>query len=75
MARKDQSNKRSDSIRIRLSPEMMKRFEKLSADFGMAPSTLAAFAVADFVIAHEYSELRPRSLMHVVERVSKDDDF
>lgn len=75
MTRKDQSNKRSNSIRIRLSPEMMERFEKLSAGFGMAPSTLAAFAVADFVIAYEQTALRPRSLMHVVERVSKDGDF
>jgi predicted DNA-binding protein len=46
-------NKRTDSIRVRLSPEMMERFEKLAERFGMPPATLCAFAVATFVQKEE----------------------
>jgi len=46
-------NKRTDSIRVRLSPEMMERFEKLASRYGMPPATLCAFAVARFVQSEE----------------------
>lgn len=42
-------NRRTDSIRVRLSPEMMERFERLASCYGMPPATLCAFAVARFV--------------------------
>lgn len=41
-------NRRTDSIRVRLSPEMMGRFEALAKRYGMPPATLCAFAVAQF---------------------------
>ena len=41
-------NRRTDSIRVRLSPEMMARFEALAKRYGMPPATLCAFAVAQF---------------------------
>lgn len=46
-------NKRTGSIRVRLSPEMMDRFESLSKSYGMPPATLCAFAVAQFVQTEE----------------------
>ena len=48
-----QENKRTDSIRVRLSPEMMDRFEQLAKGYGMPPATLGAFAVARFVQQEE----------------------
>lgn len=46
-------NRRTDSIRVRLAPEMMDRFEALAARYGMPPATLCAFAVARFVQQEE----------------------
>jgi predicted transcriptional regulator len=48
-----QENKRVDSIRVRLSPAMLQRFEQLSDFYGMPPATLAAFAIARFVQSEE----------------------
>ncbi len=45
----DQQNRRTDSIRVRLSPEMMGQFEDLASRYGMPSATLCAFAVARFV--------------------------
>lgn len=53
MSREDQTSKRSESVRVRLESEMMQRLAKVAADFGMSPSTLAAFAVANFVREQE----------------------
>lgn len=53
-------NKRTDSIRVRLSPDMMERFERIGAGFGMPVATLAAFAIADFVQRQESSEKMAR---------------
>ena len=53
MSRGDQANKRTDSIRVRLSPDMMKRLEAISANLGMPPSTVAAMAVGTYVIEQE----------------------
>ena len=33
-------NRRTDSIRVRLAPEMMERFENLASRYGMPPATL-----------------------------------
>lgn len=48
-----EENRRTDSIRVRLSPEMMERFENLAKRYGMPPATLCAFAVARFVQQEE----------------------
>lgn len=49
MGRDGQSSKRVESLRVRLEPDMMRRFEKVAEDFGMAPSTMAAFVLAQYV--------------------------
>lgn len=46
-------NRRTDSIRVRLSPDMMGRFEAIAARYGMPPATLCSFAVAEFVQKQE----------------------
>lgn len=46
-------NRRIDSIRVRLSDDMMRRFEFLASRFGMPTATLAAFAIARFVTTEE----------------------
>ena len=60
MGRGDQANKRTDSVRVRLSPEMMVRLEAVSKELGMPPSTVAAMAVGTFVIAQESTILHER---------------
>lgn len=48
--------RRTDSVRVKLSPDMLSRVEKLAADFGMPPATFCAFAVADFVNRHDQNQ-------------------
>lgn len=60
MATEKPSGKRVDSVRVRLEPDMMRRLEKVAADFGMAPSTMAAFAVATFVREQEQTVVLDR---------------
>lgn len=48
--------RRTDSIRVKLSPEMLSRVEALSADYGMPPATFAAFALADFVRRNDFNQ-------------------
>lgn len=50
-------HKRTGSMRIRLSPEMLERFETLAKRYGMPPSTLAAFAIARFVQSEEMNRM------------------
>lgn len=50
-------HKRTGSMRIRLSPEMLERFEALAKRYGMPPSTLAAFAIARFVQSEEMNRM------------------
>lgn len=49
----DASKARTESMRLKLAPDLLKRLESFSADFGMPTSTLAAFAVADWVNRQE----------------------
>ncbi len=50
-------NKRTGSMRVRLSPEMLERFEALAKRYGMPSATLAAFAIARFVQAEETNRM------------------
>lgn len=50
-------HKRTGSMRVRLSPEMLDRFEALAKRYGMPPSTLAAFAIARFVQTEETNRM------------------
>ena len=45
---------RTDSIRVRLSADLMERFEVIASRYGIAPATLATFAIAQFVHQEDY---------------------
>lgn len=50
-------NKRTGSMRVRLSQDMLERFEALAKRYGMPVSTLAAFAIARFVQSEEMNRM------------------
>lgn len=52
---------RTESIRIRLSPDLMARYEHQAARVGMTPSTLAAFVIGQWVKTQE-DQLRIQSV-------------
>lgn len=45
--------KRSDVLRVKVSPDINERLERLSFMFGLPPSTLAALAVGQWVANQE----------------------
>ncbi len=45
--------KRSDTLRIKISPDMNERLDRLSQMLGLPPSTLAALAVGNWVASQE----------------------
>lgn len=47
--------KRSDSLRVKVSPGMKERIERLSHLLGVPPSTIAALAVGQYVANMERS--------------------
>lgn len=53
MTAEGKKGNRSESIRVRLAPDLMTRFEGLSERYGMTPSTLAAFVVGQWVKSQE----------------------
>lgn len=55
MTEEVRSVRRTDSVRVKLAPEMMDRVEKLSSDYCMPPATLCAFAVGAWVRQQEAS--------------------
>lgn len=66
-------NRRTDSIRVRLAPEMMERLEALAVRYGMPPSTLGAFAVAQFVQNEESKVSMARMAVLDATRRAADD--
>ena len=63
-----QENKRTDSIRVRLAPEMLERFEDIAKRYGMPPATLGAFAIAKFVQHEENSVSAARTAVMEMTR-------
>ena len=45
--------RRTDSVKIKLSPDLIERLEVMAQQYGMPISTMAAFGVADFLLKHE----------------------
>lgn len=45
--------KRSDTLRVKVSPDMNERLDRLSQMLGLPPSTLAALAVGNWVANQE----------------------
>ncbi|TRZ92724.1 MAG: hypothetical protein D4R84_11735 [Rhodocyclaceae bacterium] len=50
-------------MRVRLDAQMMRRFAGVAADRGMAPSTLAAFVLAEYTCEQERTVI-----IHQIER-------
>lgn len=66
---------RTDSVRIKLSPEMNARVLKLSEAFGMPPSTFCAFAVGDYVRRQEaQSAMTQAALLQVIHGIDNQVD-
>lgn len=55
------TSNRSESVRVRLSPEMMIRYEHQASRVGMTPATLAAFIIGAWVKSQE-DQLRMQSV-------------
>lgn len=53
MGQTEQVTARTNSLRLKLSPGMTDRLERLAETYGMPVSTLGAFAVADWVARQE----------------------
>lgn len=59
-------NRRVDSIRVRLSDDMMERFEALANRYGMPTATLGAFAISRFVLQEEDSAAVNRDVQRLL---------
>lgn len=49
----EKAGNRSESIRVRLAPDLMQRFEHQAARLGMTPATLAAYVLGSWVKSQE----------------------
>lgn len=49
----DTTTRRTDSVRVKLAPEMLARLENQAKAFGMPVATVCAFAVADWIQRQE----------------------
>lgn len=49
----NQPIRRTDSVKIKLAPDILGRLEEQARSYGMPPSTLCAFAVADWLQRQE----------------------
>lgn len=68
--------KRVGGYRVRLTPNMTARFEALAERLGMAPSTLAAFALGEFVKRHEdNARVQQIAVIDAVRQFAKGVDF
>ena len=69
----DRPIRRTDSVKIKLSPELMDRLDLQAQQFGMAPSTLCAFAVAEWLQNRERNERLARTAVLDAARSSAGD--
>lgn len=66
----DERVRRTDSVRVKLSPDMLDRVERMAADYGMPAATFCAFAVGDFVRRSEQqAQLGRMAVMDASRRV------
>lgn len=61
---------RTDSIRLKLSPDMVARLEKLSVAHGMPLSTVAAFGLSDWICKQEQNASLARMAAMEIARQS-----
>lgn len=56
----DTTTRRTDSVRVKLAPEMLVRLESQAKAFGMPVATVCAFAVADWIQRKENEKAMTR---------------
>lgn len=56
----DTTTRRTDSVRVKLAPEMLVRLETQAKAFGMPVATVCAFAVADWIQRKENEKAMTR---------------
>lgn len=56
----DTTVRRTDSVRVKLAPEMLERVEVQAKAFGMPVATVCAFAVADWIQRKENEKAMTR---------------
>lgn len=67
--------RRTDTVKIKLAPEILSRLESQARVYGMPPSTLCAFAVADWLQRQENNaHLTKMAVMHAADNVAPDND-
>lgn len=66
--------RRTDAVKIKLAPEILARLEEQARAFGMPPSTLCAFAVADWLQRQENNAKLTRMAVLDATRNSLPDD-
>lgn len=71
MTTEGKKGNRSESIRVRLAPDLMERFEGLSERYGMTPSTMVAFIVGQWVKTQEdQARMSQIALMDIARKMS-----
>ena len=65
----DTTTRRTDSVRVKLAPDMLTRLEAQAKAFGMPVATVCAFAVADWIQRKENEKAMTR--MAVLEATRK----
>lgn len=71
MTTEGKKGNRSESIRVRLAPDLMERFEGLSTRYGMTPSTMVAFIVGQWVKTQEdQARMSQIALMDIARKMS-----
>jgi len=64
---------RTDSLRIKLAPSMAERYESAASDFGMPTSTLAAFALSQWMIEYENkAKLSRAAMLELTRKLSEE---
>jgi hypothetical protein len=66
----DTTVRRTDSVRVKLAPDMLDRVEKLANLYGMPTATLCAFAVAEWISGKENAlQLSRMAVMDIGRKV------
>ena len=66
--------RRTDTVKIKLAPDMIVRLDEQARSYGMPPATLCAFAVADWLKRQENAEKLTRMAVLDATRSSMPSD-
>lgn len=68
--------RRTDAVKIKLAPDILGRLEEQARAFGMPPSTLCAFAVADWLQRQENNaKLTRMAVMGMSKNIGMDESM